>query len=87
MLDKAKYTIDSYQREYAWQERQVRELVEDLTLKFRGYYEPEHPRYQVENYGWVDEATWPGAIEKAVDTMERLFGALAPRVEAFRSRS
>lgn len=51
VLDKAKYTIDSYQREYAWQERQVRELVEDLTLKFRDHHEPEHPRHQVEHYG------------------------------------
>ena len=31
LLDKAKYAIDFYQREYAWQERQVRELIDDLT--------------------------------------------------------
>ena len=30
LLDKAKYAIDFYQREYAWQERQVRELIDDL---------------------------------------------------------
>ena len=29
LLDKAKYAIDFYQREYAWQERQVRELIDD----------------------------------------------------------
>ena len=34
LLDKAKYAIDLYQREYAWQERQVRELIDDLTGKF-----------------------------------------------------
>ena len=50
VLDKAKYAIDSYQREYAWQERQVRELVEDLTLKFRDHHEPDHERHQVEHY-------------------------------------
>ena len=36
--------------------------------------------------GWVDETTWPSAIEQAVDAMSRLYEALAPRVEAFRSR-
>lgn len=33
LMDGAKYTIDFYQREYAWQERQVRELLDDLSGK------------------------------------------------------
>ena len=32
--------------------------------------------------GWADEATWPSAIEKAVDAMQRLYKALGPRVQA-----
>ncbi len=51
LLDKSKYTIDFYQREYAWQERQVRELIDDLTGKFLDHYQPGHARYQVEHYG------------------------------------
>ena len=51
LLDKAKYAIDFYQREYAWQERQVRELVDDLTGKFLDSYEPGHSRHEVEGYG------------------------------------
>ncbi|WPL19048.1 hypothetical protein Thiowin_04152 [Thiorhodovibrio winogradskyi] len=51
LLDKAKYAIDFYQREYGWQERQVRELIDDLTGKFLDYYESGHVRAQVENYG------------------------------------
>ena len=51
LLDAAKYTIDFYQREYAWQERQVRELVDDLTGKFLDFYDPEHERSAVEEYG------------------------------------
>jgi uncharacterized protein with ParB-like and HNH nuclease domain len=51
LLDAAKYTIDFYQREYAWQERQVRELVDDLTGKFLDFYEPGHARFEVEQYG------------------------------------
>ncbi|NLN18878.1 MAG: DUF4268 domain-containing protein [Firmicutes bacterium] len=51
LLDNARYTIDYYQREYAWQERQTRELVEDLTSKFLDFYEPSHERSRVEQYG------------------------------------
>ena len=51
LLDSAKYTIDFYQREYAWQERQVRELIDDLTGKFLDFYDEEHSRHEVETYG------------------------------------
>src|SRR5690625_940714 len=51
LLNESKYTIDFYQREYAWQERQVRELIDDLTCKFLDFYEPGHERRQVEKYG------------------------------------
>lgn len=51
LLDAAKYTIDFYQREYAWQERQVRELIDDLTGKFLDFYDPKHAREEVEQYG------------------------------------
>lgn len=48
LLDTAKYATDSYQREYAWQERQVRELIDDLTAKFLDSYELGHSRHEVE---------------------------------------
>lgn len=51
LLDAAKYTIDFYQREYAWKERQVRELVDDLTGKFLDFYDSGHARHEVERYG------------------------------------
>ena len=51
LLDKAKYAIDFYQREYGWEERHVRELVDDLTGKFLDHYQPGHARHQVEHYG------------------------------------
>ena len=51
LMDGAKYTIDFYQREYAWQERQVRELTDDLTGKFLDFYDEGHARHEVENYG------------------------------------
>jgi hypothetical protein len=51
LLDGAKFSIDFYQREYAWQERQIRELIDDLTGKFLDAYEPTHARHEVESYG------------------------------------
>ncbi|WP_230470005.1 DUF4268 domain-containing protein [Lujinxingia vulgaris] len=51
LLDGARYTIDFYQREYAWQERQVRELIDDLSGKFLDFYQPEHARRAVADYG------------------------------------
>ena len=40
LLDKAKYAIDFYQREYGWEERHVRELVDDLTGRFLDHHQP-----------------------------------------------
>jgi uncharacterized protein with ParB-like and HNH nuclease domain len=34
LLKGVKYSIDYYQREYKWQEKQIRELIEDLSGKF-----------------------------------------------------
>lgn len=51
LLDGARYTIDFYQREYAWEERQVRELVDDLSGKFLDFWDEGHPRSEVERYG------------------------------------
>ena len=51
LMDRSKYTIDFYQREYAWQERQVRELIDDLSGKFLDFYDPAHERYKVKDYG------------------------------------
>ena len=50
LLDGARYTIDFYQREYAWQARQVQELVDDLTGKFLDSYEEAHERHEVARY-------------------------------------
>ena len=50
LLKGVKYTIDYYQREYRWQSKQMLELVEDLTAKFVGEFNPMHARKQVANY-------------------------------------
>ncbi len=51
LLANRKYSIDYYQREYKWERKQVAELIEDLAGKFLEYYEKEHERSTVNDYG------------------------------------
>ena len=51
LLEGVKYSIDYYQREYKWQDKQVRELVDDLAGKFLEEYDPSHARSKVADYG------------------------------------
>ncbi len=51
LLAGAKFAIDYYQREYRWETKQVRELIEDLAEKFGDDYKSGHPRSEVERYG------------------------------------
>lgn len=51
LLTSTKYTIDFYQREYGWQERQIRELIDDLSGKFLNFFDQGHERVQVKHYG------------------------------------
>lgn len=52
LLEKKKYQIDYYQREYRWQTKHVEELMNDLTEKFFNYYDESHIREKDgEKYG------------------------------------
>jgi uncharacterized protein with ParB-like and HNH nuclease domain len=51
LLSGARYTIDFYQREYAWQQRQVHELIDDLTAKFGDSHQDGDERHEVAKYG------------------------------------
>lgn len=50
LLKGVKYSIDYYQREYKWGEKQARELIDDLTGKFLEDYQSGHSRKQVVDY-------------------------------------
>lgn len=50
LLKGVKYSIDYYQREYKWHEKQIRELIDDLSSKFLEEYQPGHPRSKVADY-------------------------------------
>lgn len=47
----AKYTIHYYQREYQWQNKQIEELIDDLTEEFKEFYTEGDERRKVLSYG------------------------------------
>jgi len=46
-----KYKIDYYQRDYNWETKQVKELIDDLTNRFSNDFKVGHSRQKVRNYG------------------------------------
>jgi len=50
LLSGVKYSLDYYQREYKWREKQIIELLDDLEGKFLDSFKPEHERSQVASY-------------------------------------
>lgn len=46
-----KFRIDYYQRDYKWETKQIKELIEDLTSRFLRDYQPTHERKAVTDYG------------------------------------
>ncbi|MBK8688710.1 MAG: DUF262 domain-containing protein [Betaproteobacteria bacterium] len=51
LLAGRKYSIDYYQREYKWQQKQVAELLDDLAAKFLESHEGGNERSVVADYG------------------------------------
>lgn len=51
LLLNTKYSIHYYQREYMWQQKQIEELIDDLTSEFLIYYKSGDDRLSVMNYG------------------------------------
>lgn len=51
LLNGRKYSIDYYQREYKWKQKQVAELIDDLSAKFLESHEEGNERSAVADYG------------------------------------
>jgi len=51
LLEREKYAVDYYQREYKWQTKQIQELLSDLGVKFLNDYEENHEPTAVADYG------------------------------------
>lgn len=50
LLKGQKFTIDYFQREYRWQEKHIKLLIEDLTSAFFKSYREEHTGPEIEDY-------------------------------------
>jgi uncharacterized protein with ParB-like and HNH nuclease domain len=50
ILKDQKFTIDYFQREYRWQEKHIKLLIEDLTTTFLKTYKEGDKRSEVANY-------------------------------------
>ena len=50
LLDNKKYDLDFYQREYVWKDKEVSELIKDLTDEFQRNYDETHNRTEVDKY-------------------------------------
>ncbi len=50
LLKDQKFTIDYFQREYRWQEKHIKILMEDLTTTFLKSHDSKHKRSEVSNY-------------------------------------
>lgn len=51
LLSGKKYTVDYYQREYKWEDKQVQELLTDLAGAFQEDYQSDHDPRAVRSYG------------------------------------
>lgn len=51
LLKDVKYSIDYFQREYKWEEKQIRVLINDLAEKFLQGYQQGDERKKVRDYG------------------------------------
>jgi uncharacterized protein with ParB-like and HNH nuclease domain len=47
ILDKEKYEIDFFQREYKWGRKQIEQLIDDLSTKFLSNFNESHERKNV----------------------------------------
>lgn len=74
LLQNTKYSIHYYQREYAWQYKQVQELIDDLTDEFLNWYDPTHERKDVAQYGvyFMGSVVLAGRENAIIDGQQRL---------------
>ena len=74
LLQNTKYSIHYYQREYAWQYKQVQELIDDLTDEFLNWYDPAHERKDVAQYGvyFMGSVVLAGRENAIIDGQQRL---------------
>ena len=65
LFDNRRYAIDTYQREYKWQTKQLVELIDDLCGKFLEHYEAGQERDASPNTATTFSAQSYSARKKA----------------------
>ena len=74
LLKDKKYTIHYYQREYRWQEKQIQEIIDDLTSEFLINYKPNDTRDTVQEYSayFMGSIVIAGKENAIIDGQQRL---------------
>ena len=68
------YTIHYYQREYRWQEKQIQEMIDDLTTEFLDNYESGQTRVDAQKYSayFMGSVVISGEEMAIIDGQQRL---------------
>ena len=74
LLQNTKYSIHYYQREYMWEQKQIEELLDDLTSEFLEYYCDGDSRQAVADYGvyFMGSIVLAGRENAIIDGQQRL---------------
>lgn len=74
LLQNTKYSIHYYQREYMWEQKQIEELLDDLTSEFLEYYRDGDSRQAVADYGvyFMGSIVLAGRENAIIDGQQRL---------------
>ena len=74
LLQNTKYSIHYYQREYMWQQKQIEELIDDLTSEFLDCYREGDSRMDVQDYGayFMGSIVLAGRENAIIDGQQRL---------------
>ena len=75
ILSGRRFTVDYFQREYRWGQKQIEQMLSDFQGTFEEYYDPSHDITEVANYGFYYMGCiicTGGAINKVIDGQQRL---------------
>ncbi len=75
ILSGRRFTVDYFQREYRWGQKQIEQMISDFQATFEEFYDPSHDITEVANYGYYYMGCiicTGGAVNKVIDGQQRL---------------
>ena len=75
ILSGRRFTVDYFQREYRWGQKQIEQMISDFQGTFEEYYDPSHDISEVANYGFYYMGCiicTGGTVSKVIDGQQRL---------------